>query len=190
MADTLLKRATYEDVLNAPPGFRAEILEGRLVLMPRPASAHLYAAYQLGRILGGPFVDGVDGPGRWIILMEPELNFGKEPNLEVADPDLAGWRTKRMPQNPDTARFTLVPDWICEVISPSSEENDTVIKPRMYQKAGLAYYWIVHPRERTLETRVFKNNVLEHAETFRDADTVAAPPFHEITFNLDKLWWK
>jgi len=190
MADMLLKRATYEDVLNAPPGFRAEILEGRLVLMPRPASLHLYAASALNGLLWPPFHEGTGGPGGWIILPEPEIHFGKEPDLELADPDLAGWRIEHMPQLPDIAHFTLIPDWICEVISPSSEKNDTVIKPRLYQSFGLAYYWIVDPREHTLETRVLKDNVLEHAETFRDADIVAAPPFHDVPFNLDKLWPK
>ncbi len=186
---TQTRRATYEDVLNAPPNLRAEILEGRLVLMPRPAARHAFAAARLMGLLEPPFTRGVSGPGGWIILPEPELHFGKKPELEVADPDLAGWRIERMPKPPETAYFAVVPDWTCEIISPSSENDDRIVKPRIYAKFGVSYYWLADPRKHTLETFVSRNGELKPAETFRDAASVAAPPFHEISFSLGELWW-
>ena len=108
-----MKRATYEDVLNAPENKVAEILDGELILSPRPAPRHALAASRLGRILG-PYDDDPGGPGGWWILDEPELHLGDE-TVETVVPDLAGWRRERMPAVPDEAYFTLAPDWVCEV---------------------------------------------------------------------------
>src|ERR671911_1441320 len=72
-----LKRATYEDVLNAPENKVAEILDGELFLSPRPSPRHLVASSRLGGALV-PFDEGQGAPpGRWWILDEPELHFGE-----------------------------------------------------------------------------------------------------------------
>jgi Uma2 family endonuclease len=102
-----LKRATYEDVLNAPEHKVAEILDGELFLSPRPASRHSVASSRLGVILG-TFDGSQDGRGGWWILDEPELHFGED----VVVPDLAGWRRERMAAVPDVAFFSLAPDWV------------------------------------------------------------------------------
>lgn len=188
MDKTRTGRATYQDVLDAPQHLNAEILEGRLVTMPRPARKHAFAAWQLSVILGPPFTKGIGGPGGWYILHEPELHFGHEPNLEVTDPDLAGWRIERKPGPSEETYFTTAHDWVCEVISPSSEENDRVIKPRIYAKGGVAYYWLIDPRYHTLETFVLRNGELKLSERYVDNAIVAAPPFQEVPFSLGDLW--
>src|SRR5450432_1667715 len=93
-ADPLRKRATYEDVLNAPPTMIAEVLDGELHLMPRPRRAHLRSASGLGSFLFGAFQVGVGGPGGWTIIYEPELHLGPEPDILV--PDIGGWRAGRL----------------------------------------------------------------------------------------------
>ena len=125
-----MKRATYEDVLNAPENKVAEILDGELFLSPRPAPRHAAAASSLGGRVGGPFDGGIGGPGGWWILDEPELHFGEH----VLVPDLAGWRRERMPAIPDVAFFTLAPDWVCEVLSPSTARIDRGEKLPIYAR--------------------------------------------------------
>jgi hypothetical protein len=78
MAARVRRRATYEDVLAAPPHKVAEIIDGELVLNPRPGGAHAAAASALGEELGPPFQRGRGGPGGWIILDEPELRIDPE----------------------------------------------------------------------------------------------------------------
>jgi Uma2 family endonuclease len=114
--DRTRKPATYADVLAAPDHVVAEILDGELHLSPRPAPRHAAASSGLGGALHGPFDRGRGGPGGWRILDEPELHLG----ADVVVPDLAGWRRTRLPRLPDEAYFTLAPDWICEVVSPST----------------------------------------------------------------------
>ena len=114
------RRATYQDVLDAPAHLVAEIIDGTLYTHPRPAPRHATATSRLGFELGGPFDRGRGGPGGWRILDEPELHLGEE----VLVPDLAGWRRERMPELPATAYFTLAPDWVCEVLSASTRKVD------------------------------------------------------------------
>ena len=92
-----MKRATYEDVLNAPENKVAEILDGELFLSPRPAPPHTVASSEIGMAIGPPFHRGSGGPGGWSILDEPELHLVEE---EPINPDLAGWRRERFPGAP------------------------------------------------------------------------------------------
>ena len=113
------RRATYQDVLDAPAHLVAEIINGTLHTSPRPASRHARASSVLDRKIGVPFDNDPDGPGGWWIIFEPELHFA----VEIVVPDLAGWRRERMPEYPDTAYFTLAPDWVCEVLSASHAQG-------------------------------------------------------------------
>src|SRR5512134_136654 len=131
-----VKRATYEDVLSAPEHQVAEIVDGQLILSPRLSLRHSAASSRLGLALG-PFDDSQHGPGGWWILDEPELHFGED----VVVPDLGGWRRERMPAIPDAAFCSLPPDWVCEVISPSTARVDRGIKLRTYAEAGVAHAW-------------------------------------------------
>src|SRR5262245_52802862 len=122
------KRATYDDVLTAPPHKVAEVINGKLHLFPRPALPHCAAASVLGAELGLPFGRGRGGPGGWIILAEPELHLGED----ILVPDLAGWRRERWPAIDRSAYTTLPPDWVCEVLSRSTEKVDRAEKLPIY----------------------------------------------------------
>jgi Uma2 family endonuclease len=179
-----MKRATYEDVLNAPENKVAEILDGELVLSPRPAPRHSVAHARLIGALGAPFDHGVGGPGGWWILTEPELHFGEN----VLVPDLAGWRRDRLPRMPDEAFFTLSPDWVCEVLSPSTERIDRGRKLRIYAEAGVAHAWLVQPSQRTLEVLRLRDGAWTILGVWEDAARVRAEPFEAIELELDRLW--
>jgi Uma2 family endonuclease len=178
-----MPRATYEDVLNAPENMVAEILDGELFLSPRPAPRRAVAASRLGRVLG-PFDDDPGGPGGWWILDEPELHFGEH----VVVPDLAGWRRERMPAIPDEAFFSLAPDWVCEVLSPSTARIDRTRKLRIYAGAGVAHAWLVNATERTLEALRLRDGAWTIVAVFGDADTVSAEPFGDVPLELGRIW--
>jgi hypothetical protein len=128
MGEAAKVRSVHEEYLAVPDHFVAEIIRGALVTYPRPAARHAAAASALGAELFGPFRWGRGGPGGWIILDEPELHLAG--NILV--PDIAGWRRERMPELPDVAAFELAPDWICEVLSPSTEAADRADKLPIY----------------------------------------------------------
>ena len=126
---TARRRATYDDLIAVPDNLVAEIIDGELVTSPRPASPHALAATRIGTALGGPFDRPPGGglPGGWWLLFEPELRLGED----VIVPDFAGWRRDRMPVLPNVVGFTQPPDWVCEVVSPSTgyrlEDNRWVV---------------------------------------------------------------
>ena len=182
-----LRDELYEDYLQVPAHQCAEIVNGTLYVMSRPAPRHANAASMLGVELGGPFQRGRGGPGGWWILDEPELQLvPKEPVV----PDLAGWRVERMQQLPDTACFTLVPDWVCEVLSRSTEKLDRDEKLPYYAAHGVAHVWLIDPLDKHLEVYALDPTTRRWREVrIHQGDaTVRAEPFHAIELDLGTLW--
>ena len=181
----LAKRsATYEDLLKVPDHFVAEILEGELYATPRPAMPHAVAASALGSELGGPFQQGRGGPGGWWILDEPELHLGSD----VIVPDLAGWRRSRVPQVPAVAAMTIPPDWICEILSPSTEALDRVPKLKAYARERIAHVWLVNPESQTLEILRLEGAQWTLVATYDGDVTVTIEPFEAVPLDLYRLW--
>lgn len=188
-AKKLLRRATYADLEAVPPHRVAEIIDGTLHTFPRPASRHARAASALGIEIGGPFDRGRGGPGGWIILDEPELHLGPEADPDVVVPDLAGWTRERMPRMPDVAAFRLAPDWICEVLSPSTEEHDRERKMPIYAREGVRRVWLIDPIARTLEMFARgEDGRLAISALHRDAARARIEPFDAIELDLAALW--
>ena len=178
------RRATYQDVLDAPMHMVAEIVEGVLSTHPRPAPPHARASSVLGGRIGDPFDFGEGGPGGWWIIDEPELHLGED----VLVPDVAGWRRERMPEFPDTAFFTLAPDWVCEVLSPSTRDLDRHGKRPVYAREGVRHLWFIDPLARDLEAFELRDGEWVLIATARNDDPVSIPPFEAIAFPLDALW--
>jgi Uma2 family endonuclease len=184
MAKALKKDATYADLCAVPDNFVAEILGGELYASPRPASPHGHAAGALFLRLGGPFQNGENGPGGWWFHPEPELHFGSD----VVVPDIAGWRRERMPDVPNVAYFTLAPDWLCEVLSPSTEDIDRRKKLPIYARAGIAHAWLVDPLQQTLEVLRLESQRWSIVADHEGNAKVRAEPFEAIELALGALW--
>lgn len=184
MANAARKVATYQDVLNAPPDAVAELIHGVLHVMPRPASLHTRAASELGAELLFPFGRGRGGPGGWLILDEPELHLDEN----VLVPDLAGWRRERMPELPDAAFFTLRPDWVCEVLSPSTAKLDRSEKMPLYAEHGVQHLWLIDPIVRILEVFQLDGQTWRLLKVHSDDARVRAEPFEVHEFELSMLW--
>lgn len=183
-SSAIKEKIAYEKWLELPENVIGEIIMGDLHVSPRPAPKHARASSILGGNLTGPFDQGKGGPGGWWILDEPEIHL--ENNIIV--PDIAGWRRERMPQIPDEAFFSVVPDWICEVLSPSTAALDRAKKMPFYAQQGVKYFWLVDPIAKTLE--VYENDharwILVH--TYANDDKLRAVPFDAIEIELAALW--
>lgn len=178
------KLATYEDVLAVPAHLIAQLVDGQLITQPRPAARHARAGWKLCGSLDGPFDDGIDGPGGWIILFEPELHLGPQ----VLVPDIAGWRRERMPELPDVAYFELAPDFCCEILSPSTAHFDRVRKLPTYAEHGVAHVWLVDPAAQTLEVYSLDGATCRLSSTHGEDDVVEAVPFEAVPLHLARLW--
>jgi Uma2 family endonuclease len=181
---TAKKRATYADIVALPEHLVGQIIDGELIVQPRPATDHAHSATLLTSELSGPFQLGRNGPGGWWILFEPELHLGRD----VLVPDIAGWRRDVMPVMRRMPYFTIAPQWLCEVLSPSTARVDRARKLRKYARYGVDHVWLVDPDARTLE--VFRRS--EHnwllVDIHEDDARVRAEPFDAIEIDLAAFW--
>ena len=184
MIQAVRRPATYADLEALPAHLVGEIVNGTLHAQPRPAPRHGKAAGEIFGELRDPFGRGRGGPGGWILLIEPELHL----EHHVIVPDIAGWRTERLTPFPDAAFIETPPDWVCEVLSPSTARLDRAEKLPIYGSFGVGHAWYVDPLAKTLEAFALTDGKWMIAATFKDADQVTAPPFEAHTFPLDVLW--
>jgi Uma2 family endonuclease len=181
----LKKNATYEDLREVPDHFVAEMFDGDLYASPRPAIPHSRAASVLAAALMGPFDQGRNGPGGWLFLNEPELHFGND----VLVPDIAAWRRSRLPAFAPEPYLTLAPDWVCEVLSPSTEKLDRGEKLRVYARERVEYAWLIDPLRQTLEVLVLdQHGQWARGGAFEGHANVRAAPFDAIELELGALW--
>ncbi len=182
-----IRTATYQDILDAPAGMIAQIVSGALYTQPRPASPHALAESHLSALLISAFNLGITGPGGWTILVEPELHL--EPS-EIYVPDLAGWRRETMPEFEIAPYFTTRPDWVCEILSPSTRRYDLTTKRDTYARQGVSHLWFVDPEARTLEAFSLQEGSWRLDGAWAQAAEICTAPFEALPFELSLLWPK
>jgi Uma2 family endonuclease len=175
--------ATWDDLLDVPEGFIGEIVAGEVVVSPRPANPHGNVTSDLGGLLAGPFRFGVNGPGGWVIVDEPRIRFGED----IRVPDLAGWRRERY-SGPAAGPLTVIPDWICEVISPSTESEDRGPKRDLYRRAGVRHLWLISWIGRTIEVFRGTTEGWLNVDTFSGDTRARIAPFDAVELDLSLLW--
>jgi len=177
----------YDQLEGLPEGLTGEILNGQLYTQPRPSLEHGFTETSLAGELVNPFQRGRGGPGGWLIVVEPELHF--IPDTEVDVPDLAGWRREHLPKLPKAQhRAMVVPDWVCEILSPVTESKDRQVKMPIYAQYGVPHAWLIDPIAHTLEAYAMEAGAWVEIGRFAGAMRVLVPPFEAVAINLDDLW--
>lgn len=179
--------ATYADLQALPEDARVEILDGELVARAGALPRHSHVQGELARRIGGPFNgDGEHGgPGGWWILLEVEVALSAH---QIVRPDVAGWRRERLPDPWDMRPITVVPDWICEVLSPSNAARDRVKKLRLYAQVGVSFYWMIDPAERTLEALRLGESGWVSFSAYDDESAARIAPFDAVELEVGRLF--
>ena len=179
------RKAVYDDLCNLPQNVTGEIIKGELYTSPWPHPRHSNVVSAVGSELKPPyqFKKG-GGPGGWIILIEPEVMLGED----LLVPDLAGWKKERLPKLPKENWISVVPDWVCEILSPSTVRIDRVRKMPIYAEYKVSYFWLIDPIVNTLETFQLKDGVWMVVGNYADTEKVWAAPFSEVEIDLANLW--
>jgi Uma2 family endonuclease len=175
--------ATERDLDDLPEDVVGHIVNGELIVFPRPEAPHTEAATNLTGFLFAPFRRGIGGPGGWIILVEPKIRFSSQ----ILVPDLAGWRRERF-VSPRKGPYTVSPDWICEVLSPSTMRFDRTTKLPIYAREGVAHVWLLDPVARTLEVLRLQDGRWLIAAVHGNEDKVQAEPFEAVEIDLSLIW--
>lgn len=140
----------YEQLMDLPAELVGELVNGRFLTHPRSAWVHLLAGSRLCTDIEGPYGRGRGGPGGWWILVEPEVHLILD--TEVVVPDLAGWYWEHLPTPPQGHKIQVPPDWVCEILSPTTGTIDRKAKVPLYAHHQVPFAWLVDPRGKTLES--------------------------------------
>lgn len=187
MSDPARRRLTYEDLVAAwrPDGPVPELMDGEIVYKAFPRARHGWSATRVLRQIGH-LSDDDDDPQGWWLVIEPDVRLSPD---RVVAPDLAGWRRSRLPDLPEEAApIDVVPDWICEILSPGHERHDLVRKQTLYLEHRVAHYWIVNPELRILEAFEWLDARWSLLGKWSDGDRVRIPPFATVDFDVGRLF--
>lgn len=187
MARPVRTLATYDDLLALPEDVRAEVLSGEVVASPAPLPRHSKVQGAARRFLGGPFDDddGRGGPGGWWIFVEVDVALGAH---DIVRPDLAGWRRERLPRPGAVRPIHVIPDWVCEVLSPATAARDRVTKRALYARAGVLHYWLIDPAARVLEALALRDGTWIDVGSYDDTSTARIAPFDAIELDVGRLF--
>jgi Uma2 family endonuclease len=163
-----------------PPGVRLELVDGEILVGATPTARHSFAALALACILTTHIEDFELGE----VLANADTIFGEH---DVRRPDLLYFRKSRRHLITDEA-IEGAPDLAVEVLSPGSERTDRRDKFKQYAAGGVKHYWIVDPKQRTLEAYVLRKGRYEGRVRGSSSDVVKLPPFPKLEIPLGKLW--
>lgn len=183
--DPARKAPTIADLDALPPDVKGEIIEGVLYTMTRPRGAHQRTGLRIGSKLSDPFDGGIGGPGGWWILPEPGIEL---PNTPEVAPDIGGWRRERLSALPEDEPIRVVPDWVCEILSPTTRRHDLLVKKPYYARIGVRHHWVVDLAAKTLLAYRLESGHWMELGVFGDERDARIEPFDAIALDVAS-WW-
>ena len=174
-------RLTYQDYANLEGDERYELLDGELILLPSPNTAHQTVSVRIGYRMYS-FVEEND-MGRFFHapfdvlftdtdVVQPDLLFVSNEREDIITP----------------ANIQGAPDLIVEILSPSSSRRDWRDKRELYAEHGVKEYWIVDPANHIIWIMVLEDGTLEIAETCTEGDTVTSSTLEGFSVSLDDVF--
>ncbi len=172
-------RSLLEELLSRPDEHRCEIVDGKLVEKQAVSGKHGGAQVATSHLLF-PFHrrNAPPGqPGGWLFATEALVEL--EPT-QLRRPDVAGWQRNRLEELPTEVPIRVVPDWICEILSPSNASDDTIVKMRLYHQSQVGHYWLLDPMACTLTVYRWTPDGYLHVLGATRTERVRAEPFDAI----------
>ena len=184
-ARELTPAATLADLDALPPNMKGELIDGVLYAMTRPRGRHQSVAGRIHADYEPSYDRGRGGPGGWWILPEPGIELPGAPEIS---PDVAGWLRERLPELPTDTSIRVVPDWVCEVLSPTTRRHNKLVKAPYYARVGVAWMWLVDIEAMVLTVlRLHEGQWLE-VGVYSDETAVRIAPFDAVEVDA-RSWW-
>ncbi len=176
------KLKTMDDLLRSDDE-RVELIDGEIVKRPMARSEHALVQSSLSDEVS--IFKRKDGLGGWWIMTEISVKYNEH---QCPSHDLAGWRKERVPLRP-MGIMNIIPDWVCEIISPRHERKDLFHNFMLLQRSKVPYYWVISPEDKTLiayglvDEKYHVTFSVEYGAE-RDVNKARIPPFEEIEIDL------
>lgn len=181
--------ATIDDLARLRnEGQVVELIDGQIVRKAAPTPGHGSAQRKVGAILDGfdARKGGPGGPGGWWLMTEVEVLYKK--TSEVFRHDLVGFRRDLHPKRPDDMPVAVRPDWVSEVLSPSTARVDVVKKQRTLHVHGVPHYWLVDPTNSLLTVFRWEEERFQRVLDAGIGDVVRAEPFDAIELDVGSIF--
>jgi Uma2 family endonuclease len=177
--------ATYADLLALPEDARGEIIAGEVIVQPSPTPLHQSTIAEIYAELRNPFQRGRGGPGGWWLIPDVDVEFAVH---DICRPDISGWRKERVAAFPSERPVRERPDWLCEGLSPRTALRDQGDKRAIYERAGVPWYWLVDPLNRTLTVLRLVADGYVVDRVVGDSGTAALQPFEAVAIDLSTIF--
>ena len=167
-------RLTYEDYASLPDDERCELIDGELIPMPSPKKIHQRLILDLS----------------WILRRLEEMGLGELfiapldvilSSFDVVQPDLIFVSNARAHIIQDYIRGA--PDLLVEILSPSTERRDRIVKRELYARHGVPEYWLIDPYAKTITVLTLGANGYDTRAVYGAGDTLTSPTLSG--FNVD-----
>ena len=170
---------TIDDIYALPDGQRAELIDGQMFMMAPPNTMHQRISYALARKIS----DYIDGKkGNCEVFLAPFAVFLNCDDRNYVEPDISVICDKNKLTDKGC---NGAPDWVIEVTSPSSPQNDYGVKLFKYRTAGVREYWIVNPQKNTVMVYDLENEKKSNQYTFED--DVPACIYEDLSIRISDL---
>lgn len=190
-------KTTVEEFLKLPEKPRCELIDG--VVVPKhgtlpdgsaagPLYNHSRSQGATRSVVGRRYDRDTGGkwPGGWNFATEVDVAYG---DATVFNHDIAGWRRERFsPTDQEQHPITIVPDWVCEIVSPRNAKNDLLKKPTVLAAAAVPFYWLIYPSDRVLLVHRLVGNQYENTLVAGEDETIRAEPFDEVELRVATLF--
>ena len=170
---------TTDDIYALPDGERAELIDGQIYMMGTPSRIHQKLVGQLSRIIGN-YIESIMVPVRFILLLLQSLLRKMIKNYVEPDISVICDKSKLSDRGCEGA-----PDFIIEIVSPSSRRMDYYKKCTLYAESGVREYWIVDPeKQRTMIYR-YEDDAAPMIVPFEQ--DLAVGIYNDFMINVSKL---
>ncbi len=170
---------TIEDIYALPDGQRAELIDGKLYMMAPPVRIHQKLVSQFTKVIGS-YIDQNHGgcevyPAPFAVFLNGDDKTYVEPDLSIIC---------------DKSKLTEkgcngAPDWIIEIVSPSTQQVDYGIKLFKYRTAGVREYWIVNPKTNIIN--VFDFECEQASGQYRFDETIPVCIYDTLSVRISDL---
>lgn len=180
---TVKDEYTIEDIYALPEGVRAELINGQLYYMATPTRTHQ-------RLVGEMHLTVANyiraHGGKCEVYIPPFAVYPFDDDKTYLEPDLTViCDTSKL----DERGCHGAPDWVVEVISPSTGSKDMGIKKSKYQAAGVKEYWLIHPEKKVVIVYLFKEGEPEEAAIYSFDDTIPCSIYPDLSIRPSDLLW-
>ena len=178
-------KLTYQDYLDAPGDQRYELIDGELILVASPNMDHQDVSMKLGYRMYS-YVEE-NGLG-WVSHAPLDVLLADNDTVtDVVQPDLL-FVSREREQIRTPANIRGAPDFVVEILSPSSARRDWQYKRNLYARHGVKEYWIVDPSNRIVYVMLLTDGVLEIESTYTEGDTVASVTLKGFSIDVDEIF--